>query len=57
MDIQVSLLLTGNELMNGDIIDTNSIMFAEQLNNIGLSIHKKTTIGDDSEQLLSLIHI
>ena len=55
MDIQVSLLLTGYELMNGDIIDTNSIMFAEQLNNIGLSIHKKTTIGDDSEQLCSEI--
>ena len=55
MDTQVNLLLTGNELMNGDIIDTNSLMFAEQLNNIGLSINKKITIGDDSEQLCSEI--
>ena len=44
---QVNLLLTGDELMNGDVIDTNSLMFAEQLNDIGLTIRKKVTIADD----------
>lgn len=44
---QVNLLLTGDELMNGDVIDTNSLMFAEQLNGIGLTIRKKVTIADD----------
>lgn len=55
MNIKVHLLLTGSELMSGDVIDTNSIMFTEQLNNIGLSITKKTTIGDDFELLCSEI--
>lgn len=51
MKTNVNILLTGNELMNGDIIDTNSIMFAEQLNTIGLNISKKVTIADDLDLL------
>ena len=47
MTTQVKLLLTGNELMNGDVIDTNSVMFAQQLNDIGLDVIKKVTIADD----------
>lgn len=47
MTTQVNILLTGNELMNGDVIDTNSVMFAQQLNDIGLTIRKKVTIADD----------
>jgi len=47
MVTQVNLLLTGDELMIGDVIDTNSIMFAEQLSHIGLVIRKKVTIADD----------
>ena len=47
MTTQVNLLLTGDELMNGDVIDTNSVMFAEHLSDIGLTIRKKVTIADD----------
>ena len=47
MNTQVKILLTGNELMNGDVIDTNSVMFAQQLNDIGLTISKKVTIADE----------
>ncbi|MBA6292179.1 CinA family nicotinamide mononucleotide deamidase-related protein [Colwellia sp. MB3u-70] len=47
MTTQVNILLTGNELMNGDVIDTNSVMFAQQLNDIGLTINKKVTIADE----------
>jgi nicotinamide-nucleotide amidase len=51
MKTKVSLLLTGSELMNGDVIDTNSVMFAKHLNDIGLNIAKKVTIGDDQSLL------
>ncbi len=51
MKTKVSLLLTGSELMNGDVTDTNSVIFAEHLNDIGLSIDKKVTIGDDQDLL------
>lgn len=52
MTTKVNILLTGNELMNGDVIDTNSIMFANQLNDIGLGIVKKVTIADDLALLI-----
>lgn len=52
MTTKVTILLTGNELMNGDVIDTNSIMFANQLNDIGLGIVKKVTIADDLALLM-----
>lgn len=51
MKTKVSLLLTGSELMNGDVTDTNSVVFAEHLNDIGLNIDKKVTIGDDQDLL------
>ncbi|WP_372864236.1 CinA family nicotinamide mononucleotide deamidase-related protein [Spongiibacter sp.] len=45
--MKVNLLLTGNELMAGDTIDSNSVMMAEQLAPLGWRIHKKVTVGDD----------
>lgn len=55
MSTKVSLLLTGSELMNGDVVDTNSILFAQLLSDIGLSINKKVTVGDDEAELSSEI--
>jgi nicotinamide-nucleotide amidase len=55
MSTKVSLLLTGSELMNGDVIDTNSVLFAKSLNSIGLAIDKKVTVGDDQTLLASEI--
>jgi len=43
----VQLLLTGNELMTGDIVDSNSAMIAEQLKVLGLEITRKVTIADN----------
>ena len=43
----VQLLLTGNELMTGDIVDSNSAMIAQQLKTLGLEISRKVTIADD----------
>lgn len=51
----VQLLLTGNELMSGDTIDSNSAMIAKSLAGLGISIHAKTTIGDNVEQLIQSI--
>lgn len=43
----IQLLMTGNELMTGDIVDSNSSMIAEQLLSLGLSVQRKVTIADD----------
>jgi nicotinamide-nucleotide amidase len=46
-DPQVQLLLTGNEIMSGDTVDSNSAMIAQRLADIGLGIYRKVTVGDD----------
>jgi nicotinamide-nucleotide amidase len=47
----IQLLLTGNEIMSGDTVDTNSAMIAQRLQEIGLGIYRKVTVGDDVELL------
>jgi nicotinamide-nucleotide amidase len=51
----VNLLLTGDELMSGDIVDSNSAMIARYLAGDGWNIHKKLTVGDDLEQLVAAL--
>jgi len=48
----IQLLLTGNEIMSGDTVDSNSAAIALHLAQFGFSIHRKVTLGDD-KQLLS----
>ncbi len=51
--MNIQLLLTGNELMSGDIIDSNSAMIAEQLQPLGIGIGRKVTLGDDLTMLVA----
>jgi len=44
---KVHLLLTGNELMTGDIVDSNSAMIAQQCKEIGIKVTRKVTLADD----------
>ena len=45
--MKLNLLLTGNEIMAGDVIDSNSARIAQQLNPHGWRVYKKVTVGDD----------
>lgn len=47
----IQLLLTGNEIMSGDTIDSNSAAIAQHLAHYGLPIHRKVTLGDERELL------
>jgi competence/damage-inducible protein CinA-like protein len=53
--LNVQLLLTGNELMSGDIIDSNSAMTAQYLKNLGIEVNRKVTVADDLEMLVNEI--
>lgn len=53
--LNVQLLLTGNELMTGDVTDTNSVVIAQALKEIGVEVTKKVTIGDDVSMLITEI--
>ena len=48
---KVALLLTGNELMSGDTVDSNSSRIAIELGERQIAISKKITVGDDQELL------
>ena len=51
--VNVQLLLTGNELMTGDIVDSNSAFIAQELLSLGLNVKKKVTVSDDMTDLVS----
>lgn len=48
----LNLLLSGNELMTGDIVDSNSAMIARRLLDNGWTIRRKLTVGDDLPELI-----
>ncbi|MAK68597.1 MAG: damage-inducible protein CinA [Halieaceae bacterium] len=49
--VQVALLLTGNELMSGDTVDSNSSRIALALGAHKIGVGKKITVGDDTTLL------
>lgn len=53
--LNVQLLLTGDELMAGDILDTNSMAVADALMPLGLVLSRKVVVGDALPQLVSEI--
>ena len=52
-DLQVQLLLTGNEIMSGDTIDSNSALIARRLGEVAIGVHRKVTVGDDLALLVA----
>ncbi|MCG7530699.1 CinA family nicotinamide mononucleotide deamidase-related protein [Psychrobium sp. MM17-31] len=49
--LNVELLLTGNELMSGDVIDSNSAFIAQELGSLGLEVTRRVTVKDDLSML------
>ncbi len=45
--LTVELLLTGNELLCGDVIDSNSAFIAQELATLGLEVTRRVTVKDD----------
>ncbi|REL36371.1 CinA family nicotinamide mononucleotide deamidase-related protein [Thalassotalea euphylliae] len=54
--LNIQLLLTGNELMSGDIVDSNSAMIAQSLAKIGLAVKRKVAVSDDINDLIEEIN-
>ena len=53
--LNIQFLLTGTELMVGDIVDTNSVMLAQSLKDHGVEVTRKVTLGDDFNSLVAEI--
>ena len=50
--LDIQLLLTGDELMSGDVLDSNSCMMADILKQKGLVLSRKVTVGDNLDLLV-----
>ena len=53
--MQAEIITIGDEILIGQITDTNSKWIAEQLNEIGVSVYQITSIQDDKEHILKAI--
>ncbi|MEM8562824.1 MAG: molybdopterin-binding protein, partial [Pseudomonadota bacterium] len=49
--LNVQLLLTGNEIMSGDTVDSNSAVVAQRLAELSIGVYRKVTVGDDIKLL------
>ena len=56
---QAEILVIGDEVISGFIVDTNSKYLGQRIFELGMRVSRITKIGDDSLaiQELSLIHI
>ncbi len=50
------IITIGDELLIGQVIDTNSAWMAEQLNRIGIKVHQITSISDNQDHILRTLH-
>ena len=55
MEIRAEIITIGDEILIGQIVDTNSAWMAERLNGIGVTIRQITTISDEREHILSAV--
>lgn len=53
--MKAGLILVGTELLNGGMVDTNSLYIAEELNKYGIEIEFKITVRDFMDEILKAI--
>lgn len=53
--MQAEIITIGDEILIGQILDTNSKWIAEELNKIGVSVYQITSIQDDRQHILKAV--
>lgn len=53
--IKASIITIGDEILIGQIVDTNSASIACHLNSAGITVAEKLSIGDDKEQITATL--
>lgn len=49
--VTASIITIGDELLIGQVVDTNSAWMSQQLNNIGVWVHHRVAVGDVREDI------
>lgn len=53
MNIKAELLTIGDEILYGQIVDTNSQWMSVELSLLGIKVIRKTTVGDQEDEILA----
>ncbi|MDD3721640.1 MAG: competence/damage-inducible protein A [Lutibacter sp.] len=53
--MQAEIITIGDEILIGQILDTNSKWIAEELNKIGISVYQITSVQDDRQHILKAV--
>ncbi|WP_108419055.1 nicotinamide mononucleotide deamidase-related protein YfaY [Klebsiella aerogenes] len=53
--LQVEMLSTGDEVLHGQIVDTNAAWLADYFFNQGLPLTRRNTVGDDLDALVAIL--
>src|SRR5512141_1900706 len=54
-ELTVEILATGDELLTGQLVDTNSVWLMDRLWELGLMARRKTLVGDDRADLAAAV--
>ncbi|MDH5415068.1 MAG: competence/damage-inducible protein A, partial [Flavobacteriaceae bacterium] len=53
--MNAEIITIGDEILIGQIVDTNSAFICKELNKIGVSVYQITSVQDDSEHILKAL--
>ncbi|MFD2823267.1 competence/damage-inducible protein A [Lacinutrix iliipiscaria] len=53
--MQAEIITIGDEILIGQIVDTNSAFISQHLNNIGVSVYQITSVQDDRQHILQAL--
>ena len=53
--MKAEIITIGDELLIGQVVDTNSAWMAQRLNEVGISLHQITSVHDNGEHILTAI--
>ena len=53
--MQAEIITIGDEILIGQVVDTNSAFLGKELNKVGVSIYQITSIQDDKEHILKAL--
>ena len=56
MNTNAEIITIGDELLIGQVIDTNSAWIAQQLNAIGINVFQKTSISDNKNNIINTLN-
>ena len=53
--LQVAMISTGEEILHGDIVDTNAAWLSQQFYQHGFKLSNRSTVGDNIDALVAEI--